>query len=120
VRGIPYLERAAAVIGGHHERYDGRGYPNGLAGAQIPLAARIFAVADTLDAMTSDRPYRRAGSFPDALAEIRRHSGTQFDPRVVAALAAILADLQQWRHDFQPCEAARRDPLGMAVSETVL
>jgi HD-GYP domain-containing protein (c-di-GMP phosphodiesterase class II) len=93
------------VIAFHHERYDGRGYPNGVAGEAIPLAARVFAVADTLDAMTSDRPYRRGGSFPEALAEIQRQSRAQFDPRVVAALADIIDDLQQWRREIQPREA---------------
>jgi putative nucleotidyltransferase with HDIG domain len=107
VRGIPYLERAAAVIACHHERYDGRGYPHGVAAAAIPLPARIFAVADTLDAMTSDRPYRRGGSFPEALAEIERQSGSQFDPHVVAALAGLIDELQQWRREIQPREALR-------------
>jgi putative nucleotidyltransferase with HDIG domain len=119
VRGIPYLERAADVIGCHHERYDGQGYPNRLAGEQVPLAARIFAVADTLDAITSDRPYRGAGSFSDALAEIRNHSGTQFDPRVVAALEAIIEPLREWRREFQPGEALPPTALEAAISEVV-
>jgi hypothetical protein len=74
----------------HHERYDGRGYPDGLAGEDIPLAARILTVADTLDAMTSDRPYRSALSLTEALAEIDALAGSQFCPRVVAALRACL------------------------------
>jgi HD-GYP domain-containing protein (c-di-GMP phosphodiesterase class II) len=72
----------------HHERYDGGGYPDGLAGAEIPLAARILSVADAFDAMTSDRPYRPALAVDDAAAEIRRNAGTQFCPQVVAALEA--------------------------------
>jgi putative nucleotidyltransferase with HDIG domain len=106
VRGIPYLERAADVIGCHHERYDGGGYPRGLSGGAIPLGARIFSVADTLDAITSDRPYRSASSFGDALREIEQHTGTQFDPDVVAALRALIQELQEWRQEIQPREAA--------------
>jgi putative nucleotidyltransferase with HDIG domain len=102
VSGIPYLERSAEVIGCHHERTDGQGYPYGLAGDQIPLAARIFAVADTLDAITSNRPYRRASSFADALDEIERVAGTQFDPAVVAALHGLVDELERWRRDVQP------------------
>jgi HD domain len=75
----------------HHERFDGNGYPDGLAGEQIPLAARILTVADAFDAMTSDRPYRPALAVEDALAEIRRNAGTQFCPAVVAALDASFA-----------------------------
>jgi putative nucleotidyltransferase with HDIG domain len=86
VRGIPYLEGAADVIRSHHEKYDGTGYPRRLAGEEIPLVARIFAAADTLDAMTSNRPYRKGRSFSEAVAEIQRCSGAQFDPQVVAAL----------------------------------
>jgi putative nucleotidyltransferase with HDIG domain len=75
----------------HHERFDGKGYPDGLKGEEIPLAARILTVADAFDAMTSDRPYRRALSREVAAAEIRRHSGSQFCPSVVAALEVCLA-----------------------------
>jgi len=75
----------------HHERFDGNGYPDGLAGAEIPLAARVLTVADAFDAMTSDRPYRAALATEEALAEIRRNAGTQFCPRVVAALNASFA-----------------------------
>lgn len=74
----------------HHERYDGKGYPDGLKGEEIPLAARILTVADAFDAMTSDRPYRRALSHEVAAAEIRRNTGTQFCPKVVAALEVCL------------------------------
>jgi response regulator RpfG family c-di-GMP phosphodiesterase len=75
----------AQVVRSHHERWDGSGYPDGLMGDEIPLPARIFAVADTLDAMTSDRPYRQAGPWSDAVEEIVRQAGTQFDPGIVAA-----------------------------------
>jgi HD-GYP domain-containing protein (c-di-GMP phosphodiesterase class II) len=73
----------------HQEHYDGSGYPRGLKGEQIPMGARIFAVADTLDAITSDRPYRKATSFAAARAEIKRCAGTQFDPRVVEVYLSL-------------------------------
>ncbi len=86
---IPFLARAAQIVLHHHETFDGSGYPAGLAGASIPLGARIFTVADTFDAITSDRPYRKGQSVEVALAEIKRCSGTQFDPQVVAAMLAV-------------------------------
>lgn len=86
---IEFLEGCAEIVLAHHERYDGKGYPNGLKGEQIPLGARIFSVVDTLDAMTSDRPYRKALTFEVACAEIIRCRGTQFDPRVVEAFLTI-------------------------------
>ena len=85
VEPIRFLEGAVEIVRTHHERWDGAGYPSGLAGEQIPLAARVFAVADSFDAMTSDRPYRRAMSLDQALEEIRRGAATQFDPTVVRA-----------------------------------
>jgi cyclic di-GMP phosphodiesterase len=75
----------ARVVRSHHERWDGNGYPDGLRGSEIPLGARIFSVADALDAMTSDRPYRKARRWGDAVAEIAVESGKQFDPQVVSA-----------------------------------
>jgi response regulator RpfG family c-di-GMP phosphodiesterase len=89
LQSIEFLSPAAEIVLCHQERWDGKGYPHGLAGLDIPLGARIFAVVDTLDAMTSDRPYRKAMSFDVALAEIRACSGTQFDPRVVSAFLSI-------------------------------
>src|SRR5580765_3715298 len=92
---IPFLARAGQVVLHHHEAYDGSGYPSGLVGANIPLGARIFAVADTYDAMTSDRPYRAALGVPAALAELQRCRGTQFDPAVCDAFLSIpLVELQ--------------------------
>ena len=85
VREVPFLSGAADVIYTHHERFDGTGYPCGLRGEQIPLGARIFAVVDAYDAITSDRPYRKASRQEYALEEIRRNMGTQFDPKVVEA-----------------------------------
>jgi putative nucleotidyltransferase with HDIG domain len=95
LRKIPFLAGAAEIVFSHQERYDGSGYPNGLRGNEIPIGARIFAVADTLDAMTSNRPYRKAGSFERAREEILRCSGTQFDPGVVEALLAMPSELWQ-------------------------
>jgi putative nucleotidyltransferase with HDIG domain len=84
LRHVDFLEEATLIVRHHHERWDGTGYPDGLKGEQIPLAARLFAIADTLDALTTDRPYRRAVRFKAARAEICRGSGTQFDPAVLA------------------------------------
>src|SRR5208337_1017787 len=86
---IALLAGSAEIVLTHHERYDGRGYPQGPVGDEIPLSARIFAVADTLDAMTSDRPYRRARPYSAAREEIIRESKRQFDPKVVKAFLAI-------------------------------
>ena len=85
---IPFLKEAAEIVLSHQEFYDGTGYPRGLRGEQIPLGARIFAVADTLDAMISDRPYRKALPISAARDEIRRFAGRQFDPRVVEVFLA--------------------------------
>jgi response regulator RpfG family c-di-GMP phosphodiesterase len=82
----PMLQMAAVIAYSHHERFDGHGYPQGLAGTDIPLVGRIVAVADVLDALTSRRPYKPAWSFDAALALLREQSGTQFDPACVAAL----------------------------------
>jgi HAMP domain-containing protein len=86
---VPLLTPALDVVGGHHERYDGSGYPQGLKAEDIPVAARVFAVVDALDAITHDRPYRAARTLPEALAVLQEESGRQFDPRVVAAALAM-------------------------------
>ena len=85
VESIPYLKPAIPYILYHHEQFDGSGYPHGLKGDNIPIQARLLAVVDTFDAITSDRPYRKGRSVAVALAEIQAHSGTQFDPEVVGA-----------------------------------
>ena len=96
LRQVSFLEGAAQIVRAHHERWDGAGYPDGLAGEQIPLAARIFAVADALDAITTDRPYRQGIPLSEARAAIARGAATQFDPGVVAALDEIPdADLER-------------------------
>ncbi|OFZ90592.1 MAG: response regulator [Betaproteobacteria bacterium RBG_16_66_20] len=86
--GISFLRDAAQIVLSHEERFDGSGYPRGLVGAAIPFGARLFAVIDTLDAMTSDRPYRRGLPFDTAKAEILGFAGTQFDPAAVEAFVA--------------------------------
>lgn len=91
VRGIGFLDEARAAILHHHERLDGSGYPYGLSGRQIPEFARVVAVADAFDAMTSTRSYRRGRPVPAAVAELERCAGSQFDPRMVGALARGLA-----------------------------
>jgi len=95
LRKIPFLAGAAEIVFCHQEHFDGSGYPNGLKGREIPVGARIFAVADTLDAITSDRPYRRARDFDAAREEILRCSGTQFDPAVVEVFLKIPNELWQ-------------------------
>lgn len=95
VRRIEFLEAAAEIVLNHQERFDGFGYPQGVKGEEIPLPARIFTVADALDAMTSNRPYRAALPFAVARAEIVRESGRQFDPDVVNVFLAIPEE--RWR-----------------------
>ncbi len=85
VGNLEMYRQGANIVRHHHERWDGKGYPDGLKGEDIPIGARIIAVADSFDAMTSDRPYRRALSFTTALNEITRNAGTQFDPQIVEA-----------------------------------
>jgi putative nucleotidyltransferase with HDIG domain len=89
VGDVPFLADAARIVRSHHEHFDGSGYPDGLAGEDIPLAARIFAVADALDAITTDRPYRPAAPLAEARAAIAAEAGTHFDPAVVAVLDEV-------------------------------
>jgi putative nucleotidyltransferase with HDIG domain len=103
---IPFLNEASEIVYAHQERFDGTGYPRGLRGEEIPLGARIFAIADTMDAMTSDRPYRKGTSFKAARDEIVRCSGTQFDPAVVEAFLRI--PVESW--DELRREIARLSP----------
>jgi response regulator RpfG family c-di-GMP phosphodiesterase len=88
------------VVRSHHERWDGKGYPDGIAGSELPLAARVFAVADALDAMTSDRPYRRAVRWSAAHEEILAQAGKQFDPEVVDAFRACERELREVRREL--------------------
>jgi len=93
LRKIPFLSEAAAIVYTHQEYFDGNGYPSRLRGNEIPIGARIFAVADAMDAITSDRPYRKARSFDEAREEILRCSGSQFDPNVVEVFLKIPNEL---------------------------
>ena len=112
VKDISFLADAAEIILTHHERYDGRGYPRGLKGEEILLGARIFAVVDTLDAITSDRPYRRASTFESARETIRNLAGTQFDPHVVNVFLNIHEDTWPAIARNQPHVAGLSQPLG--------
>jgi HD-GYP domain-containing protein (c-di-GMP phosphodiesterase class II) len=92
LQGLPFLGAILPAVRHHHERWDGRGYPDGLAGAAIPPDAAILAVADSLDAMTSSRTYRQALPVAEAIRRVREGAGTQYDPRIVAAFDRALAD----------------------------
>ena len=115
--GAKILLRLAAFRGAipyvlyHHERWDGTGYPTGRSGEQIPVEARVLAIADAFDAMTSDRPYRRALSHEEALAEVERCAGTQFDPEIVE----IFVDLF-WESDELAAGQPLRSPTRSRVS----
>jgi putative nucleotidyltransferase with HDIG domain len=102
IREFRPLRSVSEIVLSHHEHFDGRGYPRGLAGDRIPLGARIFSLADTLDAITSDRPYRRGRPFEAAMEEIGRVAGSQFDPAIVGVFLSV------------PAAAWRRSGLGQA------
>jgi putative nucleotidyltransferase with HDIG domain len=109
---IPFLAEAAEIVYSHQECYDGSGYPRGLKGEEIPLGARIFAIADTLDAMRSDRPYRPAQSFEAARKEIATWSGRQFDPQIVKVFLEMPDNLwEELRDDING-----QDPSGSSAS----
>jgi len=92
LRSLDFLQNALPVVLHHQERYDGRGYPNGLKGEQIPVLARIFTIADSFDAMTSERPYRRAMRPEIAIQEVKRNAGSQFDPRLADIFARLWSE----------------------------
>jgi cyclic di-GMP phosphodiesterase len=103
LRKIPFLHEAANIVYSHQERFDGTGYPRGLKGDQIPLGARVFAIADTFDAVTSDRPYRAAQSISSGRREIERQSGKQFDPDIVRVFLSVSEKV--WRELRSEIEA---------------
>jgi len=113
VRKIPFLRDAAEIVYAHQESFDGTGYPRGLRGEAIPVGARIFAVADAFDAMTSDRPYRKGMSCERAREELKRCAGTQFDPRIVEAFLAMPEEL--WGNLRREVELAPAGTFGVTI-----
>jgi putative nucleotidyltransferase with HDIG domain len=109
IEEFEFLRPAAEIVLYHHERFDGRGYPSGLAGEAIPLGARILALADTLDALTSDRSYRVGRSFEAAIREIETAAGYQFDPTVAEVFLSV--PLNAWRLAVLEAPARFRQPL---------
>lgn len=103
VGGIGKLKLISNWLKYHHERYDGQGYPEGLVGEQIPISSRIIAIADTYDAMTSSRSYRRALSHQEAISEINRCSGTQFDPELARLFVSISDEINLIKQDPEGC-----------------
>ena len=110
LESVPQLTPALDVVGGHHERYDGTGYPARLSAETIPLTARIFAVVDALDAMTHDRPHRPRCTVSEALDEVRREAARQFDPRVVQAALTIPAE--RWVEILDSRQSSELMPVG--------
>lgn len=113
VRKIPFLRDASEIVYTHQETFDGTGYPRGLRSTEIPLGARIFAIADTLDAITSDRPYRKSRDYAEARKEIMRCSGTQFDPTVVDVFLGMPECL--WHELRQKVELGSSGTFGVAL-----
>ncbi len=100
--GVPFLQEVAQMVHSHHERFDGKGYPRGLKGEQIPLGSRLFAVIDSYHAMRSDRSYRKAMPAEVAVAEIKKNAGAQFDPAVVAAFMKCQAEIESAFAESKP------------------
>jgi putative nucleotidyltransferase with HDIG domain len=109
LRRIKFLEPAAQIVLHHHEAFDGSGYPDGLSGDNIPLGARIFNIADAIDAITSDRPYQKAFSFKTAAAELKKHSGQQFDPQIIVIFEKAGVDFWE-KEKLKIEERIRKEP----------
>jgi HD-GYP domain-containing protein (c-di-GMP phosphodiesterase class II) len=107
LRQVKFLHGAAEIVLAHHERWDGQGYPYGLREDEIPLGARIFSVVDTFDAMTSDRRYRQAKSTLEAMNEILKYSGSQFDPLIVEAFLDVYETWVKEREELQSTTLVR-------------
>lgn len=126
ISDIPVLVRAQKIVRHHHEHVDGSGYPDQLAGDEIPLGARILLVADAYDAMTTDRPYRDSIGHADALAELKKNSGTQFDPEIVEAFLSLINEDGRVITDLIPegylglemTEEAQRQPVRPVPGES--
>jgi two-component system, cell cycle response regulator len=110
IGAAPALAGAAKLVRSTHERIDGSGYPDGLAGDQIPLGARVIAVCDAFTAMTSPRPYAARFTIPEAIAELRQCAGTQFDPAVVDAFSELVVELV-WPPEASTATSGNLDPL---------
>ena len=118
--GIPFLEGASRIVGEHHECWDGSGYPIGLRGEEICIGARILAVVDAFDAMISDRPYRERRGYEQALAEIERFSGTQFDPIIVDAFRSVPKEDWELLHERSLLNRVENQSFQAIVSELTL
>jgi putative two-component system response regulator len=115
--GIEFLDGAARVVAQHHEKWDGSGYPTGLRGEEIDLNARIFAVADTFDAVVSNRVYRNGKSYEAALAELKAHAGQQFDPEVVRAFERVPPEEWKILHRHPPAKKETRSKPTFIIDE---
>ena len=108
VKGMGWLDGAHEVVAGHHEKWDGSGYPRRLAGEAIPLAARIFALADVFDALSSKRPYKEPMAFDLVMEILRRETGTHFDPKVMAVFEQIADEVREALQDATELNARAR------------
>jgi response regulator RpfG family c-di-GMP phosphodiesterase len=119
LQGIPFLDGAARIVAQHHECWDGSGYPFGLRGEEIAIGARILAVVDAFDAMISDRAYRKRQSYAEALSELEKFGGTQFDPMVVDAFRQIPAEDWEYLHERSLMGRMENQSFQSIVSELV-
>ena len=119
LQGIPFLEGASRIVAEHHECWDGSGYPHGLRGEEIAIGARILAVVDAFDSMISDRAYRKRQSYAEALSELEKFAGTQFDPIVVEAFQQIPAEDWEYLHERSLMGRMENQSFQSIVSELV-
>ena len=113
VKNIPFLATTVDVVYSHHERYDGGGYPQGLAGEDIPITARIFSVVDAYDAIVSKRCYKEARPMSDAIAELKRCAGTQFDPHVVDVFVELLPAIDEQKEELEALIHKKIEAMGL-------